>query len=265
MEAIRFQDDPWRRLPGLTGLALVLTLGFLAGFVRLLELPGRTPGPALVEVQIAELPTAAPVTPPPAPAAKPAPPPPPRPRKEARPKPAPQANPFLPPPPANPAPPREPEPAGPPAPSGLTSVAGPSEPLNPAGLPGGGPPGPAPPAAQLPTQGPARPSPAPQASIPGSPVGVPGGGGRMGARALYKPLPEIPEALRHQNIEVVAVARFRVAASGSAQVDLIEPTSDPDLNRALLESLKRWRFFPAMQDGKPVASTVDIRIPISVR
>jgi len=87
----------------------------------------------------------------------------------------------------------------------------------------------------------------------------------MGARAIYKPLPEIPEALRHRTIEMVAVARFKVAASGAAQVELIEPTSDPDLNRALLDSLKRWRFFPGMQDGKPVASTVDIRIPISVK
>jgi len=63
----------------------------------------------------------------------------------------------------------------------------------------------------------------------------------------------------------VAVARFSVAASGAAEVDLVEPTSDPDLNRVLVESLKRWRFFPAMQDGKPVASTVDVRIPISVK
>jgi protein TonB len=87
----------------------------------------------------------------------------------------------------------------------------------------------------------------------------------MGARAIYKPLPEIPETLRRRALEVVAVARFQVAANGSAQVELIEPTSDPDLNRTLLESLKRWRFFPSMQDGKPVASTVDIRIPISVK
>ena len=87
----------------------------------------------------------------------------------------------------------------------------------------------------------------------------------MGARAIFKPLPELPDALRHRNIEVVAVARFRVDATGSAQVELIEPTSDPDLNRALVESLRRWRFFPAMQDGKPVASNVDIRIPISVK
>jgi len=87
----------------------------------------------------------------------------------------------------------------------------------------------------------------------------------MGARALYKPLPEIPDTLRQRSIDVVALARFRVAADGSAQVELIEPTIDPDLNRALLDSLKRWRFFPAMQNGKPVASSVDIRIPVSVK
>ena len=87
----------------------------------------------------------------------------------------------------------------------------------------------------------------------------------MGARVLYQPLPEIPEKLRHQKIDVVAIARFRVAANGSAEVELIEPTRDPDLNRALLDSLRRWRFFPGMVEGKPVTSTVDIRIPISVK
>jgi protein TonB len=87
----------------------------------------------------------------------------------------------------------------------------------------------------------------------------------MGARAIVRPLPEIPEALRHRNIDLVAVARFQVSAAGTAQVELIEPTSDPELNHALLDALRRWRFFPGMQDGKPVASTVDIRIPISVK
>jgi len=87
----------------------------------------------------------------------------------------------------------------------------------------------------------------------------------MGARAVYKPMPEIPDALRRRSLELVALARFKVAADGSAQVELIEPTSEPDLNRALLDALKRWRFFPAMQDGKAVASSVDIRIPVSVK
>jgi protein TonB len=86
-----------------------------------------------------------------------------------------------------------------------------------------------------------------------------------GARAIYKPMPEVPEALRHRNIELVATARFQVAANGSAKVELIEPTSDQELNRSLLETLQKWRFFPAMEQGKPVASVIDIRIPVTVR
>jgi protein TonB len=87
----------------------------------------------------------------------------------------------------------------------------------------------------------------------------------MGARALYQPLPEIPEELRRRAIDLVAVARFRVAANGSAEVELIEPTQDAALNRALIETLKKWRFFPALEGGKPKASTIEIRIPISIR
>jgi protein TonB len=87
----------------------------------------------------------------------------------------------------------------------------------------------------------------------------------MGARAIYQPLPEMPEELRRRAIDLVAVARFHVAATGSAEVELIQPTPDAALNRALLETLKKWRFFPAMEGGKPQASTIDVRIPISVR
>ena len=87
----------------------------------------------------------------------------------------------------------------------------------------------------------------------------------MAARAIVKPMPEIPEALRHRNLDLVAVARFRVAADGSAEVELIEATPDPGLNRALVDALRKWRFFPATADGRPVASTLELRIPIAVR
>jgi periplasmic protein TonB len=94
---------------------------------------------------------------------------------------------------------------------------------------------------------------------------VPPGGNSMGARAILKPMPAIPDVLRRRALDLVAVARFRVAADGSTQVELIEPTPDPELNRALMDALRRWKFFPAISNGKPVASTVDIRIPISVK
>lgn len=63
----------------------------------------------------------------------------------------------------------------------------------------------------------------------------------------------------------MAVARFHVAPDGSVEVELMTPTPDPAFNRLLLEALRKWRFFPKIESGKPVASAVDIRIPISVR
>ena len=91
------------------------------------------------------------------------------------------------------------------------------------------------------------------------------GSGRVGARAIFQPLPQIPDDLRREALDVVAVARFRVEPNGAATVELVQPTPNLELNRALLETLKRWRFFPAMQDGRAVASTIDIRIPVWVK
>jgi protein TonB len=89
-------------------------------------------------------------------------------------------------------------------------------------------------------------------------------GGTVSARAIYKPMPEIPDELRHQNVDLIAVARFQVHADGKAEFELLQATPVPALNSALLDKLKTWRFFPAMENGKPIESTIDLRIPITV-
>jgi hypothetical protein len=33
----------------------------------------------------------------------------------------------------------------------------------------------------------------------------------------------------------------------------------------LLEGFKRWRFFPALDHDRPIASTIELRVPIAVR
>lgn len=88
--------------------------------------------------------------------------------------------------------------------------------------------------------------------------------GTSGAQPIVQPLPQIPEDLRQDALSTLAVARFRVAADGTATVELIKPTPNPRLNRLLLDTLKNWRFFPAMKDGKPVASTKEIVIKVDV-
>jgi len=114
-----------------------------------------------------------------------------------------------------------------------------------------------------PPPAPAQPPP-PQAAPAPPPAPAPVVG-RMSARAIYQPLPQIPEALRRRDVDLVAVALFHVGADGSATVELVQATFEPRLNRALLDTLKTWRFFPALEQGHPIASTVEIRIPISVR
>ena len=103
--------------------------------------------------------------------------------------------------------------------------------------------------------------PPPQATTSTSPPG----GGSMGARAIYQPAPQVPSALLGEDIDTTAMARFRVAADGTATVELVQATDEPRLNRAILDALRQWRFFPAMKDGTPVASVIEIRIPIRVQ
>ena len=227
MLATRWEDDAWRRLPWVLPVAALLAALSLGAFLHLLTaMPERPPPPPPIDAQVIELPAPTPPAPPQVAPPPPQPAPPPPPKAEPPPKPEPKP---------------EPRPAPKPKPA---------------------PPRPAP----APTQ--PAPTPPPQAAAPSPRIATPAPApaiGQMSARAIYQPLPQIPEALRHRNIEVVAVAVFHVAADGSATVELVQATFEPSLNRALLDTLKTWRFFPALEQGHPVASTIEIRIPISVR
>jgi protein TonB len=85
------------------------------------------------------------------------------------------------------------------------------------------------------------------------------------ARAISQPIPQIPDELRQDALSTSAVARFHVAPDGTTTAELVKPTPNPKLNRLLLNTLKNWRFFPAMKDGKPVESTQEIVIKIQVK
>jgi periplasmic protein TonB len=97
----------------------------------------------------------------------------------------------------------------------------------------------------------------------GSGAGI--GSDSSGARAIYAPKPVIPDSLREEAFQTIAVARFKVTYDGQVEVTLTTPTESPQLNELLLETLKQWRFFPAMKSGIAIDSQFDLRIPISVQ
>ncbi|WP_244196063.1 energy transducer TonB [Paraburkholderia susongensis] len=84
------------------------------------------------------------------------------------------------------------------------------------------------------------------------------------ARSISQPLPALPDDLREQAYQTVATARFTIHVDGSVDVELIKATPNPRLNQLLLETLRRWRFFPALRDGRPVESTQDVRVHFNV-
>src|SRR5258708_22259112 len=96
-----------------------------------------------------------------------------------------------------------------------------------------------------------------------------GGGGigtdTVGARAIYAPTPVIPDDLREDVMQTEAVARFNVSFDGICEVTLEKPTSSPRLNQVLLETLKQWKFFPAVKNGIAIPSSFEVRIPITVQ
>lgn len=88
--------------------------------------------------------------------------------------------------------------------------------------------------------------------------------GEVAARVLSQPMPVLPDDLREQGYQVTAVARFKIHADGSFDVELVKPTQNPRLNQILLETLHRWRFFPAMENGRPVESDQEVRVHFSI-
>ena len=116
------------------------------------------------------------------------------------------------------------------------------------------------PAAVAPPEAIALPKAAPPAPAPASTMT-----GTTGAQAIIKPMPQIPDDLRQDALSTAAIARFHVAIDGTVTVELVKPTPNPRLNRVLLDTLKNWRFFPAMKDGKPVESTQELSIKVNVQ
>lgn len=107
----------------------------------------------------------------------------------------------------------------------------------------------------------------PQAASPPVPVAPPitsKANALMGAKAIYQPLPQIPDDLRDEAISVIAMARFHINPDGTASVELIKATQNPRINQLIINTLKTWKFFPALQDGKPIPSTQDIKVNVNV-
>lgn len=242
-------DNSWRRLPWVTAAALIIWALLLGAFAKLLEYASPPPPPTAIEARLLELPPApAGLQGAHAPAAAPAPHP--AAKAQSHPKPV-HRHPL-------PAHHRMIEHRSVEHRLARHSVPHHEAAPAPANAP------PASPAASK-TEAPTAKAKAGVSGGTGNGNGAGVGSDAGGARAIYAPMPTIPDDLREDALNTVAVAAFKVAVDGSAQVTLVKPTPLPRLNYLLLSTLKEWRFFPAIKNGQPVASQFQLRIPITIQ
>jgi len=107
----------------------------------------------------------------------------------------------------------------------------------------------------------------PSLSPEGSNAGTGGSAGPEDgvAHAIYAPPPLIPDDLREDVLETEAIALFTVSPGGEVMVTLTKATDSPRLNEVLLDTLRRWKFIPAIRNGIAINSTVEVRIPITLQ
>ena len=122
---------------------------------------------------------------------------------------------------------------------------------------------------------------APMAAVPAdaapaatTPLEAPAAGERRPAMArdhqarplAGNPAPTYPPAALRAGIEGSVVASLQVDAHGKvtdASIVAHDGQRSRDLDRAVLDTLRGWRFEPAVRDGRAVASVV--RVPVDFR
>ena len=84
------------------------------------------------------------------------------------------------------------------------------------------------------------------------------------AQVVESPQPVIPPALHENCFKSCCLARFMIAADGKSKVKLLSSSGSDEIDDITLETLRKWKFKPAMLDGKPVASTRRIKVEFEV-
>ena len=167
-------------------------------------------------------------------------------------------------PPPTPAARREPvEPAAEPPPVSIASAA-PAlttpEPRAPAGPPPRPAPAPVSPGVE------AVPSPAPKTHPPAAPPAttrtVPDGPSQLARpRGGYQVTPSYPSSARRLGIQGTALLRVYVAADGQVtDIQVDETAGHPDLDRAAVDAVRRWRFEPGRRGADAIGMWV--RLPV---
>ncbi|NLW96869.1 energy transducer TonB [Luteimonas wenzhouensis] len=81
------------------------------------------------------------------------------------------------------------------------------------------------------------------------------------AQPLTRAVPAYPDTARRAGAEGTVVLQVEVDANGRpGDITVARRSGSRELDRAAEQAVRSWTFEPAMRDGKPVASTVQVPV-----
>ena len=86
------------------------------------------------------------------------------------------------------------------------------------------------------------------------------GGGVSAPRALYAPDPDYSEEARRAKYQGTVVLWLVVGSDGRPRDAKISRSLGMGLDEKALEAVRRWKFEPALKDGKPVAVQINVEM-----
>jgi len=84
------------------------------------------------------------------------------------------------------------------------------------------------------------------------------GPGITAPQPIFTPDPRYPKSARNTKREGTVQLWCVIGEDGSVRDIRVTRSVDPDLDKASLDTLRRWKFKPAMKEGKPVAVQVNV-------
>lgn len=84
------------------------------------------------------------------------------------------------------------------------------------------------------------------------------------AKVLDQPRPVIPSEYHENCFKSCCMARFVIDPTGKTKVKLLTSSGSDEIDDITLQTLRRWKFQPAMLDGKPVSSTRRIKVEFQI-
>jgi protein TonB len=90
------------------------------------------------------------------------------------------------------------------------------------------------------------------------------GNGVTAPKPLYMPDPEYSEKARKKKINGTVTLAMIVTTEGTVREVKVTKSLDPGLDKQALAAVNKWKFEPAIKDGKPVAVHLNTSVTFSL-